>query len=776
MQGCYQREGADLVRSIAVLEGNEVLAGINGGQKVLHTSHDELGRFTAAARRQHGEGSHASLGLGVVDVFLAGIGEHLHGITAGIEHTGGLALDGVGQSVSGVGLAAEHDGVTASVLNGFPADSHVGGFTGGEGSGSSLGSRGRKGRVHRGHILAPGQLGQGHRAGRINVYPALGGDVADEDLLGGRGIGHGRDTTLDDEVSALHGLHGHNDVGGSFAGGAGHHGTGLRYLEGHITGGGNTLTVGDGGAIKAEDTVGRHDGSLLGAGEKDTVTHHFFLDGAGEVLGVGKVPGVGTVQCRLGKVFGFLHIRSPPLGSAHLLVGDDGVGIQVEEACGSIVAGILFQRAETGGSSGPGIGEVGCHHVKVPVVGSGQGNVGGRLVLGVGRSQGSLFHHVEDEVVLERGSSGDNLQAEDTGVVGVVHEVQVHDGIVLHHQVVNGTGIDTDEGTHALEDGVVDKGELGHAGSAADVEDIAATGTIGVDIGDFAAVVHHVTQHHGLAPLIHETLAVAGDDAVLVGDVANGLAVYGAAILVLDGKAEAGRTGSGRAAVELDTLEIDIGAGPGIGELEFALQDGLGTIGGFLTHQGEAGPDFHGLDIVRGTFHLQEDLGALRLHGVLEGVHGGNLGEAFGGRSGPGIHLAAAGAEEVEGEHILLAGFQTVDGSCSGHNLVGGEGVGCHYLVGAGEGDLDAVYFLEIGHVLAPGEAYAGSLTVGHLHIKVILDGEGLEGLAVFGHLGGLLAFGSSLHGESVGFVGVQFLLVRDGRGGHRFRQIDITV
>ena len=491
---------------------------------------------------------------------------------------------------------------------------------------------------------------------------------------------------------------------------------------------------------------------------------------------------MGTREDSLRQVFGFFHVRGPPLGSAHLLAGDLGVGQDVVQARGGIVAGSCFELAETRLTGRPGVVEVGGNHVEVPVVGSGQGQIVRRLVLigalghGGTAQHGLLGGHIQEQVVLEGGAAGNDLQAEEAHVVGIVREIQVLAGVVFHHQGADAAGVDAQESTHTLDNGVVHKAELLDGRGAADVEDVTAAGTVGIDAGDFAAVIGHVAQEHRLAPFVDETLEETGNHAVLVADVANLLVVHGAAILVLDGKPVAGRGQGGGSAAQFHIFKGYAVAGPGVGELEFALDHRFGAVHRFLTHQGEAGLDVQRAHLVGGSFRLEEDLGALGLDGVLEGIQRGDLGEALGGRRGPGIHLAAGSGQIEEDEHVLGARIQAFDGSRSRGLLIGREGLGAQDLVGAGKRIFDAVHVQVIGHVLGPGQGEAGSGAGGHLQEEVVLDGEGLEGLAVFGQLGVTLAVGTGLYGEGIALVGVQFLLKRNGARGHFFRKEGASV
>ena len=132
---------------------------------------------------------------------------------------------------------------------------------------------------------------------------------------------------------------------------------------------------------------------------------------------------MGAVQDVLGEVFGFFHIRSPPLGSAYFLTGNLGIGIQVEEGPGCIVARIFLQFGKSCIGCREGVVEVG---IVIPVVGSRHGQIAGRLVLVASSillvtSQHSYFtRHVQEQVVLERCAAGNNLKTKETHVIGIL--------------------------------------------------------------------------------------------------------------------------------------------------------------------------------------------------------------------------------------------------------------------------------------------------------------------------------------------------------------------
>ena len=292
---------------------------------------------------------------------------------------------------------------------------------------------------------------------------------------------------------------------------------------------------------------------------------------------------------------------------------------------------------------------------------------------------------------------------------------------------------------------------------------------------DVAAVVRDIAQHHVVAPFIHEALGVVRDHAVLVGDVADVLVLHRAAVLVLDGETETGRTGGGRTAVELDALEIEVGArSPGVGEVEFALDHRLGTVGGFFTEQREAVGDVQRPDVIRGAFHLEEDLGARGLDRIEQRFRGIDLGRPTDVRRRPGVHLAAAGGEIVQREDILRGSIQTVDGRRSATDLRIGEGVGFGGI-SPGQAIFDPVDLLEVRHFRGPGQGDGIHGTSGDFQEEVVLHGKSLEGLIQEGDLGISLSGSRSLDGEPVGLVSLQFLLVRNLRRKDRLAQVHLS-
>ena len=279
---------------------------------------------------------------------------------------------------------------------------------------------------------------------------------------------------------------------------------------------------------------------------------------------------------------------------------------------------------------------------------------------------------------------------------------------------------------------------------------------------DVAAVIGHGAQHHVVAPFVDETLGVIGDDAVLVSDVADVLVLEGAAVLVLDGETETGRTGGGRTAVQLDAFEIQACARrPAVGKVEFALDDGLGAVGGLFTVDAESVGDVQRLDVVRGTFHLEEDLRTGGLDRVQQGVQRrdgrgpGHIGH------GPGIHLAAGSAQVIQSEHIFGRGAQAVDDRGCGCDLIGAQRVAAQGIR-TGETIFDAVHLGIVRDVLGPIEGHGVRIAGRDFQEEVVLDGEGLEGLLQEADLGILLAAGRGLHGAPVSLVGFQLLRERD--------------
>ena len=206
------------------------------------------------------------------------------------------------------------------------------------------------------------------------------------------------------------------------------------------------------------------------------------------------------------------------------------------------------------------------------------------------------------------------LYSEYSGIVGVVDEAEVHQGVVLDLDVAPGTCVDTDEGTHSLVDGVVDEVQLAYGGSSAEVDDVTTARAVAVDIVDVAAVPGKLTDGHGLAPLVDETLGITGYDAILEYDAGNLDVVCGTSVLLLDREA-VGSVGT----IELDTLEIEsISVRPGIDHMDLSLEYRHRAVSRALSEDGYAVGDVHDVDEVRGTGLLEEDLGSRCLHCVLE--------------------------------------------------------------------------------------------------------------------------------------------------------------
>ena len=233
----------------------------------------------------------------------------------------------------------------------------------------------------------------------------------------------------------------------------------------------------------------------------------------------------------------------------------------------------------------------------------------GGFVLNGRTHQRGFSCHAKEEVVLEGERCRNDLQAEDTTVVGVVYEAEVEESVVLEHQGAKcHVGIQTHEGTHTLGDGVVYEAEALYGGCLTDVEHVTAYGAVFVDLADLAAVVTYIAEHHSFAPLIDETLGVVGNDAVLVGDVADDFTVLGASVLVLDGKAESRRSGSCGSAVKADILEVQVLAVPGVCNMELTCEHRHVAVGVKFARERETGGNIHGLNVVRRTFQLKVKL------------------------------------------------------------------------------------------------------------------------------------------------------------------------
>ena len=554
----------------------------------------------------------------------------------------------------------------------------------------------------------------------------------------------------------------------------------LVHLEGDVAERGDALAVGHARRLEVELPAIHHDGVGFAGVDIQVVTDHLFLDGAGEELGVRQVPGLVSGKEIQREVLRLLHERGPPFGRTHLLVGDFTVCQEIEETTRGIVARIVPQDRTGRLALGKVVGEIGdragiiLRQVVEPVVRSGDTHVSRRDVLGVGTRENGLTGHIQDQVVLEGEGPRGDLESEDTRVVRVVHEIQVLQGVVLEYQGADGAGVEADERTHALPDRVVHEGEALQRGGLTDVEDISADSTVRVDVVDVTAVIRDMAQHHVVAPFIHEALGIVRDHAVLIGDVADVLVLHRTTVLVLDGETETGRAGGGRTAVELDALEIEVGArSPGVGDVELALDHRFGAVGGFLTEQGKAVGDIQRLDIVRGAFHLEEDLGTRGLDRVQERFRGIDLGRSVDVRRGPGVHLTAAGREVVQREDVLRGSIQTVDGRRAGTDLRSGERVGSGGI-SPGQAIFDPVDLLEVRHFRGPGQGDGAHGTSGDFQEKVVLHGESLEGLIQEGDLGIPLSGGRSLDGEPVGLVGLQFLLVRDLGRKDRLAQVHL--
>ena len=553
------------------------------------------------------------------------------------------------------------------------------------------------------------------------------------------------------------------------------HRAGTAHLEGNVTVGRDTGAVGNRRILEVEHTVGNHDGIFLAAMQVEVVAHHFFLDGAGEVLRVGKVPGLVAGERIQGKVLRLFHIGSPPFGSTYLLAGDIGAGQDVEQSARSIVAGRFVQDRTSRLREREIIGKVSGRNIEEPVVRRRYTQVGGRNVFGVGTCQDRLAGHVQEEVVLEREAARFDLKAKDTGIVGIVHKAQVEQGVVLKRQGSHGNvRIQTYEGTHTLCNRIVDEGNRLDGRGLANIEDIAAHGTVLVDVEEVAAVVQDVAQHHGFAPFIQETLGVVRNDAVLVGNVADILSILGTAVLVLEGETETGRRSSRRRTVKGHVLEEQVLSVPGIGDMEFTRQDGAVSVGIQLTDERETGGNIHRFDIIRRTFQFQVNLGTGSLDRTLQAgqaVHrskGGHI------RSGPGIELAAGGTLEEEDELILGSRFQTGNDGRSGSDVVRRQVVSLFALLVAGQAIDDTVNVGVVGHFLAPGKGYGRCRTIREFQKEVVLYGKGLDGLAIEGHLRILLAVGLGLYGEIEGPVRLEFLLERNVGRRYGFGQIDV--
>ena len=752
-------------------EGDGILAGRDGGKQLVDRVDDQFRILAAATLRQDRKGGHAGSGFGVVDIGGGRVGIHLDGVAARIEHAGGGAanheLSALGDRV---GLALEDDGVASGALDRIPTDRDVSRVAGGDGGRIRLRSRSRERRVDRRHILGPGQLLEADGTGREDVHKRLPGNGGDQDLLGVGHVGESGDAALEGDFTAVHRADADDEM---MTRGLGirrldQERTGTVHLEGQVSDRRDAGAVGDGRGLEGEHAVLADDVVGFGRVDVQVVADHLFLDGTGEVLGVAEVPGLAARNQVEGEVLRLFHEGRPPFGSTDLLVRDFAVGKDVEEAARCVVAGIRAQD----GTGGVGLREVGGEiadgtvipdgEVVEPVVGSRHAHVGRRHVLDVGAGQDGLPGHVQEQVVLEGEGSRSDLQAEYAGVVGVVDEVQVLEGVVLEHEFAQAACIEADEGTHALPDGVADEAQALDGRGLADVEHVAAHGTVGVDVVDVATVVQDIAQHHVVAPFIDETLGVVGDDAVLVGDVADVLVLEGTAILVLDGETETGRTGGGGTAIQLDAFEVEVRTGrPGIGEVELALDDGLGAVGGLFTVDAETIGDVQRLDVVRRAFHLEEDLRTGGLDRVQQGVQGryGGGGTHVGRR--PGIHLAAGGAEVIEREHVLGRSTQAVDGRGRSCDLTGAQRVAAQGIR-AGETVFDAVHLGIVRDILGPIEGHGVRIAGRDFQEQVVLDGEGLEGLLQEADLGILLAAGRGLHGAPVSLVGFQLLRERD--------------
>ena len=407
------------------------------------------------------------------------------------------------------------------------------------------------------------------------------------------------------------------------------------------------------------------------------------------------------------EVFGFLHIRSPPLGSTDTGTCNDRIREQIEISAGIVVAGIVFQNGSAGLRLREVVGKEGLDDAIEIVVSGSHRHIISRLVLGIGTFEGCLFYHAQEQVALEGEFTGNNLQAENTGIVGIVNETEIVQRVVFEGKFTQLSGIETDEGTHALIDCVIHKLQGLGSGSLTDVKHITAYGSVGIDVVDFAAVVNHISQNHIVAPLVHETLGIVGDDTVLVGDIADILAFHGTAVLVLDSETEAGRTGGGGCTAEFHGLEVEVVTGfPVIGNMEFTLDHGLGTVRRLFADEGETAGDIHGLNGIGRAFHLQEDLGTGGLQRIEQRFAAGNCGKYRKIRRRPGIHLAAAGTQVHEGKDIFRAGLQAFHHREARSDLGLREGMGKDNLIGPGKGHFNTVHLHIVRHFSAPCERY----------------------------------------------------------------------
>ena len=456
----------------------------------------------------------------------------------------------------------------------------------------------------------------------------------------------------------------------------------------------------------------------------------------------------------LGEVLFLLHEGDPPLGCTYL-AGDEVLGAELEEVALGVVARVRCKHLEACGCGVDQIEEVLALSVAVVVLCGEGGDYGAGVVLeelcpvhGALVLLAAVFP--EEEVVLQAHGHG-HAHGEDTAVVAVVHHADALDGVVVEDEVVDLgvlAGIDAEERTHSVIDGVVDELERSEVDGLADVEHVAAASE---DVVDVAGVEAELADggHGVVVAVIEQTALVVCDAAVDELDASEG---RGGAGSLVDDPAPVAETGEGDA-LEIEALACVVEAV----ERERTVHHGAVAVCGEFTYEGEAGGRDDGTEGVGGAA-VCEVVGTAGLgcgHELLgsgDGGVGGTVGD------GPGVHCSAGCAEVVEHELVLGGRLEAAHGRCGcGSLCVGKVELDC-IAAGHGTGG-DVGDFLIVGRFGRPLEGNRSGGPAGDLEEEIVLDRVGLEGTVIDRPVGGAAALCEGLYLEEV-------LLVRGEAGG----------
>ena len=373
------------------------------------------------------------------------------------------------------------------------------------------------------------------------------------------------------------------------------------------------------------------------------------------------------------KILRGLDIFNPPLGSTYAGTSYLTASQNVELAGLCVVARVRGKCAATCLRNAENAVEESWVAVPEPVVKCCEIQVVTCHILGILPCENGLLRHVQEEVPLEAEAFRGGLEGNDAAVVRVVHEREVHEGVVLEHDLAHlRVGIHTQEGTETVCYGVVDKHELGEFRSLAKVDTVTAYGAVSIDVVDVAAVEAQLSNLHRLAPLIKESLGECANFAIPVDYAANRDSFPCGALLVLD-EETAGLLGT----VAHNALEIDVSVDKTVGNVDASEDYRHGPVRSAFTVNLEALGCIEtlckvGADAVWRALHLEEHVRTVG-DTLGEGGRSRDDRQALRIRHRPCHNLTAVCAGVVEHEVILGGRLETGDRCLAGSYILGRE-------------------------------------------------------------------------------------------------------